>query len=62
LALDLAKHPERLAQIKVKLEANRLTQPLFDTKQYTKHLENGYQQVYQNYLDGKPPQTINVLK
>ena len=62
LALDLAKHPERLAQIKVKLEANRLTQPLFDTKQYTKHLENGYQQVYQNYLDGKPPQTINVLR
>ena len=61
LALDLAKHPERLAQIKVKLEANRLTQPLFDTKKYTKHLENGYQKVYQNYLDGKPPQTITVL-
>ena len=62
LALELATNPEHLADIKVKLEANRLTQPLFNTKQYTNHLENGYQQVYQNYLDGKPPQTTNVQK
>ena len=62
LAMELATNPEHLADIKVKLEANRLTQPLFNTKQYTNHLENGYQQVYQNYLDDKPPQTANVQK
>ena len=62
LALELATNPQHLADIKVKLEANRLTQPLFNTKQYTNHLENGYQHVYQNYLDSKPPQTTNVQK
>ena len=62
LILELATNPSRLATIKGKLAANRLTQPLFDTQQYTKHLENGYQQAYQNYFEGKAPQTIIVEK
>jgi ribosome modulation factor len=33
---------------------------LFDTQQYTKHLEDAYQQAYQNYFEGKSPQTIVV--
>ena len=48
------------AEIKEKLATNRLTQPLFNTELYTKHLENGYQQAYQNYFDGNLPQTIIV--
>ena len=52
----------KLAEIKEKLATNRLTQPLFDTELYTKHLENGYQQAYQNYFEGKLPQTIIVPK
>ena len=62
LNLELATNPTKLAKVKEKLAANRLTQPLFDTELYTKHLENGYQQAYQNYFDGKPPQTIIVQK
>ena len=62
LALELATHPERLAQIKAKLEANRLTQPLFDTEQYTQHLETGYQMAYDRYFDGKEKQHIFVPK
>jgi predicted O-linked N-acetylglucosamine transferase (SPINDLY family) len=58
LILELATNPSRLATIKEKLAVNRLTQPLFDTEQYTKHLEDGYQQAYQNYFEGKIPQTI----
>ena len=58
--LELATNPAKLAHVKDKLATNRLTQPLFNTELYTKHLENGYQQAYQNYFDGKSPKTIIV--
>ena len=60
LILELAENPTKLAKVKETLAKNRLTQPLFNTELYTKHLENGYQQAYQNYFDGKSPQTIIV--
>lgn len=60
LVLQLATNPTKLAKVKETLAANRLTQPLFNTELYTKHLENGYQQAYQYYFDNKPPQTIIV--
>ena len=60
LILELATNPTKLCKIKEKLATNRLTQPLFNTELYTKHLENGYQQAYQNYFDGHLPQTIIV--
>ena len=60
LILELAKNPTRLARIKKKLATNRLTQPLFNTELYTKHLENGYQQAFETYFEGKLPQTIIV--
>ncbi|MDB2600353.1 tetratricopeptide repeat protein [Amylibacter sp.] len=62
LILELATTPIKLAGIKEKLAANRLTQPLFNTDLYTKHLENGYQQAYENYFKGNLPQTIIVPK
>ncbi|MDA9074374.1 tetratricopeptide repeat protein, partial [Amylibacter sp.] len=62
LILDLATNPTKLAKITEKLATNRLTQPLFKTELYTKHLEEGYQQAYQNYFDGNLPQTIIVPK
>ena len=62
LILKLATNPTKLAEIKEKLATNRLTQPLFDTDLYTRHLESGYQQAYQNYFDGNLPQTIMVPK
>jgi len=58
LILQLANHPEQLTQIRQKLEYNRLSTPLFDTELYTKHLEDGYQQAYQRYFDGKLPKAI----
>ena len=62
LALELATHPTRLAQIKAKLQANRLTQPLFDTEQYTRHLETAYQMAYDRYFKGQEKQHIFVTK
>jgi len=62
LILELATNPTKLAIIKKKLATNRLTQPLFNTEQYTKHLEKGYQQAYQKYFNGDTPDTIMVPK
>ena len=47
LILELATNPSKLAKIKKKLAINRLTQPLFNTELYTKHLEIGYLEAYQ---------------
>jgi predicted O-linked N-acetylglucosamine transferase (SPINDLY family) len=62
LIFEFATSPTKLAELKEKLAINRLTQPLFNTELYTKHLENGYQQAYQNYFEGNLPQTIIVRK
>ena len=62
LILKLATNPTKLAEIKEKLANNRLAQPLFNTELYTRYLEKGYQQAYQNYFDGNLPQTIIVPK
>ena len=60
LILKLATSPKKLDKIKKKLETNLLSHPLFNTEQYTKHLENGYRQAYQKYFDGETPNTIIV--
>ena len=62
LALKLATHPEHLAQIKTKLASNLLTQPLFDTEQYTKHLETAYQMAYRRYFNAQEKEHIFVPK
>ena len=60
LALQLGTDSERLSAIRQRLSDNRLSKPLFNTKLFTKHLEEGYQQAYQNYLDFQIPKVIYV--
>ena len=60
LALELATNPEKLKNIKKKLEINRITKPLFDTEKFTRHFENGLEQVFKNYMDENKPQNIFV--
>ena len=62
LILNLANDPARLGQIRQTLMDNRVTSPLFDTGLFTQHLENGYQQVYQRYYDGKQPKAVLVAE
>lgn len=47
LAIRLAKNPEKLKSIKNRLDSNRLTKPLFDTKLFTKNLEALYRKMYE---------------
>ena len=62
LALRLAREPEALHAIRRKLETQRDSTAFFNTKLFTEHLENAYQQAYQIYRDGKNPETIFVSK
>jgi len=59
--LDLAMNPERLAEVKRTLSENVLTQPLFDSEQFTKHLESGYRQAFERYIGGQDPADIQVF-
>jgi protein O-GlcNAc transferase len=60
LAIDLARHPNKLAAIKQKLARNRLTTPLFDTKLFTKHLEAAYVAMYERFQADLEPTDIYV--
>jgi predicted O-linked N-acetylglucosamine transferase (SPINDLY family) len=60
LAIELARHPEKLASIKAKLERNRLTTPLFDTQLFTRHIESAYRAMYERYQAGLPPDHLHV--
>jgi len=60
LVIELATNPERLAQIREKLENNRLTAPLFDTELFARHLEDLYSQMYERCEAGLPPDHIHA--
>ena len=60
LAIALATDPGRLAGIGQKLEANRLTTPLFDTDLFAKHIEAAYTQMYERYQADLPPEHVHV--
>ncbi len=59
-AIKLASCPEMLAEIKRKLQNNRLTHPLFNTQMFVRHIEIAYQKMYQRYDEGLYPDHIYV--
>ena len=60
LILDLATDPNKLKTIKDRLASNHLTEPLFDTKGYTRNFETGLHKAYDLYFEGKEPQDVWV--
>jgi predicted O-linked N-acetylglucosamine transferase (SPINDLY family) len=54
-ALDLARNPARLAEVKSKLLRHRSTHPLFDTVRFTRHLEMAYTRMVERHRSGEPP-------
>ena len=60
MAIELASKPERLASIRNKLAQNRLTQPLFNTELYTRHIEGAYAMMIERYRNGLRPDHIDV--
>jgi len=61
LAIELAKNPQKLADVKFKLNKNRLTAPLFDTPLFTKNLEEAYIKMYEQYHAGLEPENISIV-
>jgi predicted O-linked N-acetylglucosamine transferase (SPINDLY family) len=62
LAVELATNPERLKGIKRKLDKNRLTSLLFDTKLFTRHIEDAYMQMIERYYAGLPTEHVETPK
>ncbi len=59
LAVELAANPQRLAEIRQKLERHRLTTPLFDTARFTRNLERAYARVFERYQAGLAPEHLH---
>ncbi len=55
LAVELAVDPEKLKAIRHKLQHNRLTRPLFNTKSFTRYIENAYTRMMKRYQADLPP-------
>jgi predicted O-linked N-acetylglucosamine transferase (SPINDLY family) len=60
LAVRLANDRDALKQMRARLAANRLTTPLFDSRQFVRHLEAGYEAMWQRAIRGLPPDHIDV--
>jgi protein O-GlcNAc transferase len=62
LAIELARNPTKLAELKQILDRNRLLAPLFDTKRFTRHIEAAYSAMYKRHQAGLAPDHIVVPK
>ena len=60
LATALALDRERLARIKAKLMRKRVTEPLFDTRRFTRDLESAYTIMWKRQQDGLPAASFAV--
>jgi len=60
LALELATDRGRLQAIRRKLEANRLTCPLFDTGRFSRHVEAAFTTMWEIRQRGETPRGFSV--
>ena len=60
LAVKLGSDPQLMASTRAKLARNRLSEPLFDTKLFTRHLEAAYVAVHERVQAGLPPDHVYV--
>lgn len=60
LAINLAKSPQKLINIKQKLASNRLTTPLFDTPVFTQNIEAAYIQMMERYWADLPAEHLFI--
>lgn len=59
-ALKLAREGALLAEIRQRLERNRLTHPLFDTDRFARHIERAYATMCENERQGRRPRSFSV--
>jgi predicted O-linked N-acetylglucosamine transferase (SPINDLY family) len=61
-AVDLAADPHRLAALRRRLMANRLTAALFDTRGFARSLEAAYVEIHRRYQADLPPVDVQVSR
>jgi predicted O-linked N-acetylglucosamine transferase (SPINDLY family) len=59
-AIDIAKDPEMLTEIKIKLGRAKKTSPLFNGILFSRHIEAAYVEMHRLHLSGKKPDHIYV--
>jgi len=60
LALELAREPQRLAALKLKLSTQVATTPLFDTDLFRSHIEAAFTVAWERYQRGESPAAFDV--
>ncbi|MCM2291830.1 hypothetical protein NAC44_05755 [Allorhizobium sp. BGMRC 0089] len=60
MAVDFARHREKIVALKQKLTDNRRIMPLFDTERFVRHLENAYRLMAERARKGLGPDHIDV--
>lgn len=60
LAIDLAKNPIKMREIKVRLMKNIMTEPLFNSNIFSKNIEMLFSKMMARYSAGLMPETIYV--
>lgn len=59
-AVDLARSPDRLRDLRQRLARNRTDCPLFDTPRFTRHLEAAYRAMWDIHQGGGAPRPIAI--
>ena len=59
-ALEIANDFSFLKKIKKKLEISKNTGPLFNTKIFTKHIEQAYLEIHKKHNESKRPENIEI--
>jgi predicted O-linked N-acetylglucosamine transferase (SPINDLY family) len=59
-AVRLATHPAELALLRDKLLKNKPTAPLFNTRQYTRHIERAFRAMFDRHKQGLRPAPIGI--
>lgn len=62
IVLALARDPQRLAAIKHRLNSDRLQQPLFDCRAYTRSIEAAFATMWATYQNGKTAEAFAVTR
>ena len=60
LAIELARNKERLADLRTRLAANRITSGLFSGEQFARNVEKAYLGMWEIYVSGEKPRTFAV--
>lgn len=59
-AIDLARDPARLASLREKLAAHRMSCPLFDTERFTRSFESALEKMWSIHCSGARPESFAV--